>query len=432
MNLGDPLPYVRAAYFVALVLAAGPVFFRFLVAEPAFAAAGIEPSAGGRLRGLWSLLAWCGLAIAAVARAAWLVLLAAGLYGAPAIEVLRNGGVWTVLTQTQFGQVSLAQFAVAVLLALALVMIRIRKGAARGVVPLVLAAGFVIAPAWSGHAGAGLGLDGQFQLAADALHLLAAGAWVGGLLPLAMLLAATLRAEPPGSRLAIAAVHRFSSLGIACVAALVATGMVNSWFEVGSIGNLTATDYGRVLLVKLGLFAAMVVIAAVNRSYLTPRLAAAGAVRGLRCNSLVESALGIGVLLVVGVLGNMIPASHAQHIAAAEGAIPADASFVHLHAENGMAEVTIEPGRIGTAQATIRLWNENFDQVSDATRVTITLTAPAPGSAPIERTASQGSDGLWHVEGIPLGAPGNWMVEVRAEFDPVHRLDIAAPIVIGP
>jgi putative copper resistance protein D len=425
--LTDPLVYVRAVHFAATILAAGVVFFQFFIAEPAFAAAGdvIYP-AMEKLRRRWSWLVWSSLAIAVLSAAVWLVLLAAAIYGAPIAEVWANGGVWTVAAETRFGQVWSARLGLAVLLALSL--------AARprwSFVPVMLAASLLTAPAWTGHAGAAPGAAGQFHLVADVLHLLAAGTWIGGLPPLAMLLAATCRTKESGwTNVVTAAIRRFSLLGMASVSVLLATGIVNTWYEVGSFANLVETAYGRLIVLKVGLFAAMVAIAAVNRFHLTPRLAAVGMVRRLQRNSLAEAALGFAAVLVVGFLGTMAPASHAhQHLAYA--AVPTDAAFTHIHLQEGMADVTIIPGRTGTARATIRLWNEDFGPL-EAQEVTLTLTAPTAASKPTTHFALQGRDGAWQVDGIALPQPGNWTVTVSAVLGPHKRLELTAPIVIEP
>lgn len=425
--MADPLVYVRAVHFAATMLAAGVVFFQALVAEPAFAAAGGELyPAMQRLRCPWSWLVWISLAVAVLSAAVWLVLLTASIYGAPIAEVWANGGVWTVATQTRFGQVCSARVGLAVLLTLSL--------AARprwSFVSVILAAGVLIAPAWTGHAGATPGAAGQLHVVADALHLLATGAWIGGLPPLAMLLAAARSTKEPGwTNIVSGAIRRFSLLGMASVGVLLATGIVSTWYEVGSFANLVATAYGRLIVLKLGLFAAMVAIAAVNRFHLTPRLAAVGAVRHLERNSLAEAALGFAAVLVVGFLGTMAPASHAQqHPASA--AIPADAAFTHIHLLEGMADVTIMPGRTGTARATIRLLDEDFGPL-EAQEVTLTLTAPTGLSKPTTRLAVQDRDGTWQVDGIELSRPGNWTVTVGAVLGPHKRLVLTAPMVIEP
>jgi putative copper resistance protein D len=65
-------------------------------------------------------------------------------------------------------------------------------------------------------------------------------------------------------------VLRFSILGIISVATIVITGIVNSWAILGSVTALLGIDYGRLLLAKVGLFLAMLSLAAINRLRLTP------------------------------------------------------------------------------------------------------------------------------------------------------------------
>jgi uncharacterized membrane protein len=287
----------------------------------------------------------------------------------------------------------------------------------------------LIGPAWTGHAGATPGAVGQFALASDALHLLAAGAWVGGLLPLAMLLDCSQREKQPAwPALRAEAVRRFSLLSIASVGLLLASGLVNSWYEVGTIDNLIATSYGWLVIAKFGLFAAMVTFAAVNRFYLTPRLAVAGAAHQLERNSLAEAALGFAAILVVGFLGSMAPAIHLLMHPKYQ-AIPEGAAFVHMHSLDGMADVTIMPGRVGPASATVRLWDDDFDPLR-ARALTFAVTAPAAGSGPVTRVATQDDSGAWVVDGIALSQAGNWTVTLDADLGAKGHLVLKAPIVI--
>ncbi|MGN6747584.1 MAG: copper homeostasis membrane protein CopD [Xanthobacteraceae bacterium] len=426
--MDDPLPYVRAVHFAATIVAAGAVIFEVTVAAPALAvAAGIADPAIKRWHRGWIWLIWTSLAVAALSSAVWLVLIAADIYAAPITEVWSDGGIWTVATQTRFGEVSLARLAAAALLVAALPMIlrgdgpgRWRAGA------LVLALIILTGPAWIGHAGATPGVAGEFPLAADALHLLAAGAWLGGLVPLAMLLAiAGRQKEPSWAAVTAIAVQRFSVLGVISVATLLASGVANSWYQVGTLTNLFATAYGQLVLIKIALFAAMIALACVNRFYLTPRLATAGAVRRLRDTTLAETALGFAAIVAVGFLGAMAPASHTHQNAA----IPEGAAFVHIHSNAGMADVTIMPGRVGTARATIRLWNDEFQPLA-AERLTFPLTPP--GAQPITRPAAQAQDGSWEVDVVPLSQAGNWKAAIDATLVDKRRLLLDAPIAIEP
>ena len=425
--MGDPLAYLRAIHFAATIIAAGVVIFDFVVAAPAFAAAaGMFDPDIIRLRSHWSWLVWASLAVAAVSGAIWVVQLAGDIYAAPIAEIWRDGGVWTVARGTRFGQVSLARLGAAALLAASLPILT--RSADRGLwsaCAIALAIAILIGPAWTGHAGATPGIAGEFPLAADSLHLMAAGAWLGGLPPLAMLLAAAWQGKQPlWVSVTAVAVRRFSLLGVISVSALLASGIANSWYQVGTLNNLFATSYGQLVLIKIGLFAAMMGVAAINRFYLTPRLTTAGTVRRLYQTSLAESGLGFAAVLVVGFLGAMAPASHTHH----STAIPEGAAFVHIHSNAGMADVTIAPGRVGSARATIRLWNQEFEPLA-AEKLTFSLRAPG---AEILRSPVQDQDGVWTVDGLELPQAGNWTVAIDATLVDKRRLQLEAPIAIEP
>jgi putative copper resistance protein D len=158
-------------------------------------------------------------------------------------------------------------------------------------------------------------LDGTIHLASDALHLVAAGAWLGGLWPLAILLGSARRAgDPVSAAVAYQATRRFSILGIASVAVILATGVINTYEILGPMALSIGTDYNRLLLAKIGLFIAMLAIAAVNRRRLTPQLSderdQKRAMRQLQRNSLAEVGLGLLILAIVAVLGRIPPHVH--------------------------------------------------------------------------------------------------------------------------
>jgi putative copper resistance protein D len=168
--------------------------------------------------------------------------------------------------------------------------------------------------AWIGHAAMDTGETGLAHKINQMVHLAAAGLWLGGLAPLAMLLrrALTARGAPfvPLVRLAL---PHFSQMGYAAVALVALTGTVNSVLLVGSFEALLGTPYGRLLLVKIALFAAMVALALGNRFRLLPRLGDASAnsastLRALLRSVAIEQMLGLAILAVVAVLGTWPPA----------------------------------------------------------------------------------------------------------------------------
>jgi putative copper resistance protein D len=434
--LTDPLVYARFIHFAGTIAATGVVFFVVLVFEPAARGAAANARVFKTLRAPLAAIAWSGLALSIVSGAAWLVFNAASMSGESIAEAVSADVLWTVLAQTTFGIGWLVRFALACGLAAAFV----RLLAADADQPLwleaaaiAMAVGFVGSLAWAGHAIGGQGVEGVLHPAADALHLIAAAFWLGTLIPLALLLG--LAADDAAALATMrAATLRFSTLGVVSVGTLLASGIVNTWYLAGSIAALLGTDYGRLVLFKIALFFLMVAIAAVNRLRLTPRLvddrstaAVENARRQLRRNATIEASLGAAVIAVVAALGVLPPASHGHH--ASELAIPVEASFQHIHTVQGMADVVIEPGRIGTATATIHLSNDEGETL-DAREVTLTLTAPTSASKAKTYVAARDDDNNWQVAGVALTEPGDWSIEVDALLRSGKRLDLKAGIVI--
>jgi putative copper resistance protein D len=304
----DPLIFVRAVHFAATLSVTGVVLFNVFVSQPV-----LRPPASSELRApvrrlAW--IAWIGLALLLLSGAAWFLLVSASVSDQPLETVLFDANVLqAVLLDTDFGRDWLVRLVLIALLAGLLAADLREKRDSGGFLKLALvlvAAGLAGTLAWAGHGIGGAGLGGRVHLAADFVHLIAASAWVGGLLPLALMLAAV-----GGSVTVAHAVSlRFSTSGIIAVGVLLLTGAINTWYLVGSNRALTETDYGHLLLIKIALFLVMVGLATVNRLWLTPALAAdAGqgrsrdAFRQLRRNVAIEIGAGAIILSVVAVLG---------------------------------------------------------------------------------------------------------------------------------
>ncbi|MFF9069369.1 copper resistance CopC/CopD family protein [Streptomyces sp. NPDC014891] len=132
-----------------------------------------------------------------------------------------------------------------------------------GIGGTVVAAG--IAGTWALAEHASTGIQPGIAMPVDILHLLAVAAWLGGL---TVLLVALYKA-PSVDR---SAIERFSRVAFGSVVVLAATGLYQSWRQVGSWSALTGTRYGQLLLVKIGLMAVLIGIAWISRRW-TRRLA---------------------------------------------------------------------------------------------------------------------------------------------------------------
>ena len=142
-----------------------------------------------------------------------------------------------------------------------------RGSAALEVLGALLAAGLLATLVWSGHARAS---DKRaWLLPSDVLHVIAAGVWPGGLLPLALLLAPA-RNDPHLLAPVMVVTRRFSRLSVAAVSILALSGLGNSIGLVGNLPALWTSVYGRLLLCKVALLVGMVGLGAVNRRLIRP------------------------------------------------------------------------------------------------------------------------------------------------------------------
>ena len=151
---------------------------------------------------------------------------------------------------------------------------------------------------WLGHAAQ----IGPVPSLAEAVHVTAAGLWLGGL----PCLLAALRHRPAAEHKPM--LRRFGRLGAVAVALLAATGLIQAGFMLGGPARLLTTQYGRTLVLKLWLFALALVAAAANRFLLVPRLdRAAWVPRALRATIAEEAMIGLLILLAAGWLASLAP-----------------------------------------------------------------------------------------------------------------------------
>ena len=248
------------------------------------------------------VLAWLallGLALSGFA----IVAMTASMSGVAILDVDR-ASTWAMISQTPMGMAWVVRMGALALLAISLIVQRHYTGAT------IFAAIALGSLAWTGHGAAGEGNAGIVHLISDLIHLIAAGAWLGALVGLSALLWAN------GNLTATyRAFDNFASFGTVIVAAVVASGLVNSIYVVGwsNLSRLAFTLYGQLLLLKLVLFGAMLGLAAINRFLLTPALAvikvpdAARACGALRSSLLLETSAAMVIVVLVAWLGTLAP-----------------------------------------------------------------------------------------------------------------------------
>ena len=281
----------RLVHFAALLLLFGVACF------PLYAFVDKPP---GEFRA-WRRGLLMGSALAALLSGGlWLAFATAQMSGEPR-DAFDPSALASVISDTDFGKLWALRLMGCALLAPAALW---RRG--RGDLIYAVFAGLLLASlAATGHGALSDGPMGGVHMAGDALHLLAAGLWIGALWALGWLVV-----RQPGARETETALRRFSGLGQLAVAVLVFTGLANAFFILGDLSRLFTSSYGLLLDLKLFLFAVMIVLAGMNRFVLVPRLRSGPEGRAqirLKHHILGEQALALLVILVVALLGTLDP-----------------------------------------------------------------------------------------------------------------------------
>ena len=147
------------------------------------------------------------------------------------------------------------------------------------------------------------------------VHLLAAGVWLGSLL---VLLADGLQVMSRGCRdreaRVLQLVDRFSPVALTAAAVVGGTGALTALLYVEEWPQAWQTLYGRVLLVKVGLFGVITMLGAYNWKFVKPRLTGPGGVERLRCSGGAELLVAAALLAVTAWLVHLpLPQGGMQH-----------------------------------------------------------------------------------------------------------------------
>lgn len=453
-GLDVALAGARLAAYLATAALLGGLAFLLWVWVPALAARGRARGAwdaaasafAGRLRRILALAVGVGL----LATAAGIVIQGGIATGGGLSEGVRPSVIEAVL-RTDFGTawglrlaalVVLGALLLAPRLGLRYALVRPVELGATGVavrdplprnpiavLALGLAAGYLaLAPGLGGHPGAS---DPRvLALAAGFLHVLAFAVWAGGLALLVTAVPAATRALDDDDKTPLLAtvIWRFSALALAAVAVLLATGVVQSILQLDAWADLVETGYGRAILAKAALLAALIGLGAYNRNRLRPQLARladsgsppGGPGRALARILRVEVALVAGVLVATAVLTALSPA------AAQEGPFSASTTI-----GEAQLEVTVDPAAAGTNEIHVYLFDsQSGAQYREVRRLRVKASLPAEDIGPIAQRVQVSGPGHWVIRRAELGIKGDWELAFDArvsEFEQ-HSAIVEVPI----
>ncbi|HSJ10948.1 MAG TPA: copper resistance protein CopC [Longimicrobiales bacterium] len=284
----------RWLHFVALTLLLGAVTLRMALLP--------RLGSDAATRSLLERRAWRAIALAAVLLGGAAILRlwqqSVALHGAS--RAWSTPLLTMMLNDTGWGRAWVLQVFLLTLVAAAIVWARPSRDRVAALVATLAAAGLAAIPGLSGHA-AGAGGIAWLVLSNDALHVAAAGAWVGTLALLMTAVLPVLGRTPDGPVAQAAAVDAFSPLALAAAAVVAGSGLVNALLHFSAPAQLWTTTYGLTLLVKLTLVGAALAGGFVNWRFVRPRLTTGGHAR-LRVVAGSELFFALFVLLATAVL----------------------------------------------------------------------------------------------------------------------------------
>jgi copper transport protein len=280
----------------------------------------------------------------------------------------------------------------------------VHTGAMAAAAMLLISAGLVFTPGLSGHAS----VTGIGAVIADAAHVLAAATWTGGL---AFLVAGLVMAGRERWPLAAVAVPRFSTTAVVAVAILIVAGTINGYLQVRAWRGLWETEYGILLLVKIGLVLPLLAIGAYNNRFAVPRLRRqiASVVERRRFIRMAGAELAI-MLAVVGVTAGLVNAPPARTEISMH-----EASEMELRLGPMRADMEVMPATVGPNEIHLMFTKGRPDEV------TVTAELKSKDIGPLRYRARPGMEpGTYVVKRANLSPAGEWELDIearRGKFD---------------
>jgi copper resistance protein D len=239
-------------------------------------------------------------ALAAAAMAIWLPLQTAMIAGGWE-HTFDISIMFDLLDNTMMGHVWAARALLAMLLIIAVAALRPSPP-----LLIVLSGGAITSLALAGHAMMDEGARAAAHIVNHTVHLLAAAAWIGSLVPVLLCLEAL--DDPARAKYASLALDRFSVMGHIAVAVVVGTGIVDMFMVLGYLPVHWSSPYQALLAIKIALVAGMIGLALFNSYVLLPRVDDDHAAkRAMRRQTIAELVLAAGVLALVAVFGMLDP-----------------------------------------------------------------------------------------------------------------------------
>ena len=254
----------------------------------------------------------------------------------------------------------------------------------------------------------------------DTIHLASMAVWLGGLV---MLVAFLLRQADQRELHAILPVwSRWAALA---VSGLFLAGTVQGLIEVGTLSALFGTTYGRLIIAKIALFAAVIGVAAYSRRMVRARTAPSQPVR-------LRRAVGVelGVVAVVLALSATLVQTTPARTASANAGTPANPGYftANLSSPLGSVQVEVDPAAVGNNSIHLYAYTaDNKPQRVQEWKATAAL--PSAGIEPLPIPVLPFTDN--HASGeINLPKAGSWSVKVTVRTTEIDQATVTATVPI--
>jgi copper transport protein len=268
----------------------------------------------------------------------------------------------------------------------------------------------------------------ELAIAADTLHLVAASAWIGGLVALVFCIFPLIRknkAEPGSEPHTAALLHAgwgaFSRLAAISVGILFATGLYSASRQVASLDALISTLYGQSLSTKVGLVLLVGGIGLLNSVLLHPRLAFPLAwilrrpvgwtplpLKRLLVLIPIEAGISVLVLLFSGIITSTPPARGAEFIARSKD-IP---NSMNQQVDDLIITFAAQPNLPGQNVFTLRAVSSRRPPAAEILRVIVNFTYQGQEAGTVSTDAEIVEAGVYRLGGSYLSLPGPWKVDV--------------------
>lgn len=264
---------------------------------------------------------------------------------------------------------------------------------------------------------------GWLVLTADLAHLAAGALWFGGLVGLIIALLPGRELRP---RDVAAMVGRFSAAAMWLVALLAAAAVALWWRIAGGIGGLVTSYYGELVLVKAGIAAAVLVVAAWNRFRLVPGVLAmsSGAPAQLTRLRRTVGAEALALVAVLGVTAVMVSQEPPQRTAAETPARAVTAS-----GDGASVAITLRPGSLGTNSLQLALTRPDGSPLDPgevpALTVQLVETPIGPFTHPLTRV---GAGEYQAIVDFPLA--GTWRIDLTVRVSEFSAPVLSAEVTI--